>query len=110
MNLTTPCTGDWCLTPDQQNAFYFSLGEACLGNLTAGFSTLDPPESVFDNGVCVPECGGRLVPFFQEMCLDNYAASSSHTNCFRTDGELGGRCVYSNPIAGANGAAAAMES
>lgn len=110
VNLTTPCTGDpfpgmtqlgiGVCTADQENSFFFNLGQNCLNSLIEGFTTVNPPESVFDNGVCIPECGGQLASFYEQTCLDQYAALSSDTNCFRSDGEIGSRCFYSNPIAG----------
>lgn len=34
--------------------------------------------------------------FFEQTCLDEFAALASTTNCFHTDGEIGGRCFFSN--------------
>ncbi len=41
----------------------------------------------------VPECSGQVSSFFERTCLNPFAAERSAVNCFRTDGEIGGRCL-----------------
>ena len=118
VSLTTSCTGEpfpgtsqlgiGVCTQAQELGFIFSLGQNCLNSLTTAFTPGNrPPESIFDSGVCVQNCNGRLSSFFRQTCLDQYAQLSSVTNCFHTSGELGGRCFYSNPIGNQFGSAVA---